>query len=159
MTEPRSIWLSSPVHFFSFGFGSGLAPVAPGTFGTLAAVPLWFVLTPLSVTPYLAVSALLFVLGVTVCARTAHALGVHDHSAIVWDEVVGFLLTMTAAPAVWWAPVVGFAAFRLFDILKPWPIRWIDRRVEGGLGIMLDDVLAAVPAWGLVQAAAWLAQG
>jgi phosphatidylglycerophosphatase A len=156
MTEPRSIWRSSPGHFLAFGFGSGLAPVAPGTFGTLAALPLWWVLSPLAVLPYLAVATLLFVVGVAVCARTTRALGVHDHSAIVWDEVVGFLLTMTAAPAVWWAPVVGFAAFRLFDITKPWPIRWIDRRVEGGLGIMLDDMLAAVPAWALVQSTAWL---
>lgn len=155
---PRALWLKSPTHFLSFGFGSGLAPVAPGTFGTLAAVPLYYLLRPLPATAYVIVAALLFAIGISVCTRTTRALGVHDHSAIVWDEVVGFLLTMTAAPAVWWAPVVGFVGFRLFDILKPWPIRWIDRRVEGGLGIMLDDVLAAVPAWAMVQATAGLIQ-
>jgi phosphatidylglycerophosphatase A len=149
--EPRQIVFAAPAHFLAFGFGSGLMRHAPGTFGTLAAVPLYFILMPLSLPIYLGVAALLFVLGIVVCDRTAHALGVHDHPAIVWDEVVGFLLTMAAAPAVWWAPLIGFVVFRVFDILKPWPIRWVDRRVTGGLGIMLDDVLAALPAWGAVQ--------
>jgi len=154
--DPRQIWLTSPWYFLAFGFGSGLMRRAPGTFGTLAAVPLWMLLAPQSLPVYLGVTLLAFLLGIVICDRTAHALGVHDHPGIVWDEVVGFLLTMAAAPCAWWAPVLGFIAFRMFDILKPWPIRWVDRRVTGGFGIMLDDVLAALPAWATVQLAALL---
>jgi phosphatidylglycerophosphatase A len=138
--------LRHPVHFLSLGLGSGLAPVAPGTFGTVAALPLYLLLRPLELGAYLAVVAALFLLGVALCGRTARALGVHDHPAIVWDEVVGYLVTMTAAPGGWFWPLVGFALFRLFDIVKPWPVRTADRRVGGGGGIMLDDLLAGLYA-------------
>lgn len=147
--------LRSPANFLALGFGSGLAPVAPGTFGTLAAVPLWF-LMPASVVPYLLITALLFVVGIWCCGACAQALGVHDHGAIVWDEIVGYFVTMLAVPQeLLWA-VVGFALFRLFDVWKPWPIRVIDQKVDGGLGIMLDDVLAAVFAAIVMQALLWL---
>lgn len=153
MAAPREI-AAHPIHFVAFGFGSGLAPVAPGTFGTLAAIPLWYLMQPLGLGAYLMLTAAFFVAGVWFCDRTARALGVHDHPAIVWDEVVGYLLTMSAAPqGSWLFPLLGFLLFRLFDIAKPWPIRWFDRRVGGGFGIMIDDLLAALPAWALLQMA------
>lgn len=142
---PASL-LRDPGHFLALGFGSGLAPRAPGTFGTLAAIPVYLLCAQLALPAYLLVVAGLFLLGVYLCGRTARSLGVHDHPGIVWDEVVGFLLTMAFAPPGWVWIVAGFLCFRLFDILKPWPIRVLDRRVHGGLGIMLDDVLAGLAA-------------
>lgn len=132
------------IHFLAFGFGSGYAPKAPGTFGTLAAIPLYLLVAGLPLAGYLVMVVALFALGVWLCGRTARDMGVHDHPGIVWDEIVGFLITMTAVPLAWQWVVAGFVLFRLFDILKPWPIRWLDRHVHGGLGIMLDDVLAGV---------------
>ncbi len=132
--------------FIALGFGSGLAPKMPGTFGTLAAVPLYWLLQPLPLAAYLGLTLALFILGVWACQVTSAAMGVHDHPSIVWDEVVGFLITMSFAPSGAFWLVAGFVLFRLFDIWKPWPIRWLDRRVDGGLGIMIDDVLAGVYA-------------
>ena len=138
--------LRDPGHLLSLGFGSGLAPRAPGTFGTLVAVPVYLLCAQLPLVTYLSVVVAAFVLGVYLCGRTARALGVHDHPGIVWDEVVGYLLTMAWAPSGWLWVVLGFIFFRLFDILKPWPIRVLDRSVHGGLGIMIDDALAGVLA-------------
>jgi phosphatidylglycerophosphatase A len=138
--------LRDPGHFLALGFGSGLAPWAPGTFGTLAAVPVFLLLAPLPLYAYLLAVAAASVAGVYLCGRTARALGVHDHPGIVWDEVAGFLLTMAFAPPGWTWVVAGFVCFRLFDILKPWPIRVLDRKVHGGLGIMVDDLLAGLAA-------------
>jgi len=146
--------LKNPVHLLAFGFGSGLAPVAPGTFGTLAAVPLYLTMARLPLAAYLAVLAVVILAGIWICGRTSRDLGVHDHGGIVWDEFAGFLVTMTAAPAGWPWVVAGFLLFRLFDILKPWPIGWLDRRVKGGLGIMLDDLLAGLYGWVVLQLAA-----
>ena len=136
--------LKNPVHFLSLGFGSGLAPYAPGTFGTLAAIPLYLLIQPLPLVAYLIVTALSVLIGVYLCEKTANALGVHDHSGIVWDEIAGYLITMIAVPLDWVWILTGFVLFRFFDILKPWPIKWIDAKVSGGWGIMLDDVLAGV---------------
>lgn len=152
---PTARLLRHPVHFLSLGFGSGLAPKAPGTFGTLAAVPLYWLLSDATLLLYLAVVIVAAALGIWLCGYTARALGVHDHPAIVWDEVVGYFITMLAAPAGWQWLLLGFVLFRLFDILKPWPIRWIDRHVHGGFGIMLDDVLAGAMAWLVLQGIAW----
>jgi phosphatidylglycerophosphatase A len=140
---PASVW-KNPVHFFAFGLGSGAAPVAPGTFGTLAAVLLYLPLQLLSPLSYLLVVILAFIVGVWLCAVTSEDLGVHDHSGIVWDEFVGYWITMLAAPAGWVWIVAGFILFRFFDILKPWPVSWADNHIHGGLGIMLDDVIAGV---------------
>mgnify|MGYP002725589933 CR=1 FL=1 len=137
----------NPVHFLAFGFGSGALPVAPGTFGTLAAVPLFLLLSMLSLPYYLGAVIFTFIVGIYLCGRTSKDLGVHDHSGIVWDEFVGLFVTMTAVPVSWLSLLLGFALFRLFDILKPWPIGWLDRHVSGGVGIMLDDLLAGVYAW------------
>ena len=147
---PASVW-KNPVHFMACGFGSGVMPVAPGTFGTLMAVPVFLLLQLLQLEYYLIVTGILFVAGIWLCHVTARDFGVADHGGIVWDEIVGFLITMTAAPSGWLWIVIGFFLFRLFDIIKPWPIRWIDKRIHGGFGIMLDDVLAGIYAWVCMQ--------
>jgi len=138
----------NPLHLLAFGLGSGGVPKAPGTVGTLAAVPLYLLLLPLSPALYAFVVLVMFVFGVWLCGRVSQDLGVHDHGGIVWDEWVGFLITMAWAPPGWLWVLAGFLLFRLFDIWKPWPIGWLDRRVSGGLGIMVDDVLAGI--YGLV---------
>jgi len=142
---PASVW-RNPVHLLAFGFGSGAAPVAPGTFGTLAAVGIYLLLPGMSVTVYCAFLLLTFLFGVWLCGKTAEDIGVHDHGGIVWDEFVGYWLTMLLAPPGWLWIVVGFVLFRLFDVLKPWPIGWLDKKVGGGFGIMIDDVLAGLMA-------------
>lgn len=134
--------LTTPVHFLAFGFGSGLAPVAPGTFGTLAAIPLYLLMQTLTLPIYLAITAIVCIVGVWICGKSSELLGVHDHSGIVWDEFAGYFVTMIAAPAGWLWIIIGFALFRLFDIWKPWPISVLDKQVHGGLGIMVDDILA-----------------
>jgi phosphatidylglycerophosphatase A len=153
-TSPR--W-GDPIHLIAFGFGAGASPVAPGTLGSLAAFPFWLLLRPLSPSVYLALLGLLFALGVWVCGRAARELGVHDHSGIVWDEMVGMWLALFLVPKGWLAPLGVFALFRLFDILKPWPIGLVDRGVRGGLGIMLDDLLAGALAWLVLHGALYLA--
>lgn len=150
--------LLHPVHFLSLGFGSGLSPYAPGTAGTLAAIPLFWLMAPMPLVFYLATILLLFIIGIYLCQQTTDKLGSHDHSAIVWDEVVGYLLTMTAVPFDWRWVIVGFFLFRLFDVWKPWPVRILDRRVAGGLGIMVDDVGAAVYAALSLQAIIYISE-
>lgn len=152
--DPRL--LRNPAHFLSLGFGSGLAPKAPGTFGTLAGIPVYLLLQPLPLAEYLFATALLALLGIWLCGYTARALGVHDHGGIVWDEIVGLLVTMIAVPLDWRWLLAGFLLFRLFDILKPWPIRWLDRRVGGGFGIMVDDLLAGLFALACLHGLIWL---
>jgi len=147
---PKQI-VSDPVLFLAFGFGSGLAKKAPGTFGTLAAVPLYLALVQAqSLIVYSVVTLLVILVGVWICGQAAEKLGEHDFGGIVWDEIAGFLVTMWLVPFTWQAVALGFILFRVFDIVKPWPIRWIDRQVHGGLGIMLDDILAGVFAGGLL---------
>lgn len=135
--------LANPANFLALGAGSGLAPVAPGTFGTLAAIPI-VMLMPNNVAIYVTIVLALFAAGVWLCDTCANNLDVHDHPAIVFDEWVGYLITMIAAPRSWLYLALGFALFRLFDILKPWPISMADKRVAGGFGIMVDDVIAGV---------------
>jgi len=149
-TVPASVW-RNPLHFLAFGCGAGAMPVAPGTFGTLIAVPLYLLMQPLAMEYYLSLVAVMTVFGIWLCGRTAADIGVHDHGGIVWDEVVGYLLTMTAAPPGWLSVILGFILFRLFDITKPWPISLADRRIGGGFGIMFDDVLAAIYAGLILQ--------
>ena len=144
--DPRN-----PLHLIAFGFGTGFVPQAPGTAGTLVAIPLFLLLAPLTLPMYVAVVGFLFLAGIPLCNRVSRDLGVHDHGGIVWDEIVGYLVTMTATPTGWLPVIVGFVLFRLFDILKPWPIRALDRRVGGGLGIMLDDLVAGVFAAVVLQ--------
>ena len=140
--------VSHPAHFLALGFGSGLAPVAPGTFGTLAAWALYALLAlvlPPVVIAFLAIP--LFFVGVWACGVTARDLGVQDHGAIVWDEIVAFLPLAAIASAAWWLQLVAFGLFRLFDIWKPYPIRLVEKNVKGGMGVMLDDVMAGAYAY------------
>lgn len=145
--------LKHPLYFLGLGFGSGLLSKAPGTFGTLAAIPLYLILQNLALDWYLFIVVSAFIAGIWICQRTAEWLGQKDPSAVVWDEIVGYLIAMTAAPAGWQWILLGFVLFRFFDILKPWPINLAEKAVHGGLGIMLDDVLAGLFTFICVQ---WL---
>ena len=150
--------LRDPVHLLALGFGAGLVPVAPGTAGTVVGVLIDPLLRPLGLELRILVVAVMAVAGIWICGASARRLGVHDHPAIVWDEIVGYLALMLLLPAGWAWALLGFAVFRLFDIWKPWPIRQLDHAVGGGLGIMLDDIAAA--AWGaLVLAAVFYVAG
>jgi len=133
-------------HCLAFGFGSGLAKFAPGTFGTLVAVPLYLAISALPAWLYAVTVVAAFALGVWICDTVSRDLGVHDHGGIVFDEFVGFWITMFLVPPSALAVLAGFVLFRLFDIWKPGPIRWCDRNVQGGFGIMVDDVAAGVVA-------------
>lgn len=143
---PRRVAFGSLRGFLALGFGSGLSPWAPGTAGTVAALPLACLLLLLPAWAGAAVVVLLYVVGVPICEYAARALGKADPGAIVWDEVVGFCLVAVLAPAGLPWLLAAFVAFRFFDIVKPWPIRWFERRVKGGAGIMIDDVVAAAYA-------------
>ena len=154
-TAPIPIWRKI-VHFFAFGFGSGKAPVAPGSFGTLVGIPAYLLLQPLSLLAYAAIVAGMFSIGVWFCHVTERDLGVHDYPGIVWDEIVGYLITMFMAPAGWQWIVLGFVLFRLFDIWKPFPIRALERRIQGGFGNMFDDALAGIYSLLVLQGFAWL---
>ncbi|MBA6335707.1 MULTISPECIES: phosphatidylglycerophosphatase A [unclassified Colwellia] len=138
--------ITNPIHFLALGFGSGLLPKAPGTYGTLAAIPLYLLLAPTSVSTYLAIVIIMSIAGIYICGKAAEDAGVPDHGAIVWDEIVGFLITMFLVPLTWQSIVVGFILFRIFDIFKPWPISYVDKNLHGGLGIMVDDILAGLAA-------------
>ncbi|WP_046006864.1 phosphatidylglycerophosphatase A family protein [Pseudoalteromonas rubra] len=144
MNKPLSFNLKRPHHFFALGFGLGLAPKAPGTFGTLAALP--FILLTMGQPLWLQISLAIVIslAGFWICGKTARDVGVHDHPAIVWDEVAGFYITMVGAAISWQSLLVGFLLFRFFDIAKPGPIRLLDRKLHGGLGIMADDLLAGI---------------
>ncbi|MFP1951180.1 phosphatidylglycerophosphatase A [Lonsdalea quercina] len=141
----------NPWHFLATGLGSGLSPWMPGTAGSLAAIPLWYLMILLPWQLYSLLVMLSIGIGVYLCQRTAKDMGVHDHGSIVWDEFVGMWITLMAVPSMHWGWVVtGFVLFRLLDIWKPWPIRWFDRNVHGGMGIIVDDVIAGVVAAALI---------
>jgi len=146
-----------PVHWLAFGLGSGLSPKAPGTVGTIAALPIyWFFLQDLSLPMYLAVLVLTSLIGVYLCHKTAKDLKVHDHGGIVFDEWVGMWITLLLVPQGWEWVLLGFVLFRFFDIVKPWPIKFFDEKVAGGLGIMLDDIVAGLIALGCLQLVVYL---
>ena len=142
MTDIPPRLLLNPLHLLSLGFGAGLAPKAPGTWGTAVAVAPYLLLAQLPMTYYLGALMLAFAVGVFLCGYTSRALGKHDHSGIVWDEFVGFWITMIAVPPQWYWILLGFVLFRFFDIVKPWPVKVADTRLAGGFGVMFDDVLA-----------------
>jgi len=146
--------MTDPALFLAFGFGSGLAKKAPGTCGTLAAIPLYWLMIQAGLPIYSLLTVIATVAGIWICGIAADKLGEHDFGGIVWDEVAGYLITMWLVPFSWQAALLGFVLFRIFDIIKPWPIKWIDQKVQGGLGIMLDDVLAGVFAGALLWIAA-----
>lgn len=148
--------LTDPVHVLAFGFGTGLAPFAPGTVGSIPGVLLFWLTLELGLYVQLAVVAALVVSGIWICGESARRIGVHDHGGIVWDEIAGMYITLLAAPLspVGW--LLAFVLFRLFDIVKPWPIRDLDHRLGGGVGIMLDDLVAALYAAILLALGGWL---
>jgi len=151
--EQRRALLATPAGWLACGFGSGLAPVAQGTFGSIAALLPWLLLRRLALPWYLLLLLAGFALGVWACDVAGRALGVDDHRSLVWDEFIGQwialvpLLVPALLPAsgmTWWMPAAGFVLFRLFDVWKPWPIRWLDRHLKGGMGVMVDDVVAGM---------------
>ena len=154
----RDLALGTPTGFLAFGFGSGLSPVAPGTMGTLAAIPLAVAFKFLPVPVFWPLLLVLFLLGVYLCGVTSQRLGQHDPGAIVWDEMVAYWLTVAFVPLHWAWFLAAFVLFRVFDIFKPWPIGWVEKRFGGGLGIMLDDIVAALYAMLLLQLASVLLQ-
>lgn len=138
--------IKNPIHLLSFGFGLGLSPIAPGTFGTLVAIPVYWLIWDIGLAQYLLVTVVMFGVGIYLCEETSNSLAIGDHSGIVFDEIVGLLVALIAIPFSLSNLLFGFVAFRIFDALKPWPIRVLDRRVHGGLGIMLDDLAAGFMA-------------
>ena len=154
-TPSASTILTSPAHFLAFGFGSGLSPIAPGTVGTIVAVLLYLLSQSLDLLSYSLLTAGICITGVWLCGKSSELLGVHDHGGIVWDEFAGYFITMIAAPPGWLWIVLGFILFRIFDILKPWPIKWADEHVDGGLGIMLDDMIAGLASFAVLQILAY----
>lgn len=160
MTESNkklaSTVIRDPVHILAFGFGTGLAPFAPGTFGSIPGVLLFWVTLPFGLYVQFGVAAAIILAGIWICGESARRIGVHDHGGIVWDEIAGMYLTLFFAPVSVLGWVLAFVFFRLMDIVKPWPIRDMDHRLEGGLGIMLDDLAAALYAAVLLGLYRWL---
>lgn len=140
------ISMKNPVHFLALGFGSGLIPFMPGTFGSISAIPLLLLMATLPLWAFIGVTVLASVVGIFLCGKTAHDMQVHDHGSIVWDEIVGMFITFLFVPVSALSLGLGLLLFRVFDILKPWPIGVIDKRVHGGTGIMLDDIVAGAMA-------------
>jgi phosphatidylglycerophosphatase A len=150
------IVMKDPVHILAFGFGTGLAPVAPGTFGSLPGLLLFWLTVDLGLYMQIGIAVALALAGIWICGESARRIGVHDHGGIVWDEIVGMYVTLLAAPFSVTGWVLAFVLFRVMDIVKPWPIRDLDHRMRGGVGIMLDDLAAALYAAILLGLYGWL---
>jgi phosphatidylglycerophosphatase A len=152
--QPRpapGVVLRDPVHVLAFGFGTGLAPRAPGTFGTLVGVPIAFALALIAPWAHAVAVISIGAVGVWICGASAARLAIHDYPGIVFDEIAGFVVAMALNPFSWAGVAAVFVLFRAFDIAKPWPIGWLDKHITGGLGIMVDDVGA-----GIVAGIVWL---
>ena len=147
--------LTDPVHFLAFGFGTGLAPFAPGTFGSIPGLILFWLTLDFGLHVQLSIAVAMALIGIWICGESARRIGVHDHGGIVWDEIVGMYVTLFLAPISVVGFVLAFVLFRIMDIVKPWPIRDLDHSMQGGLGIMLDDLLAAVYAAVLLALYGW----
>jgi len=148
--------LTDPVHLVAFGFGLGLSPIAPGTVGTLLGVVLAWLTLDLDLIVQIGIAAAMFAAGIWICGNSSRRLGQHDPGGIVWDEIAAMYATLLVAPASVTAWILAFGLFRAFDIVKPWPIRELDHRLGGGLGIMLDDLVAALYAAILLALYRWL---
>ena len=148
--------MTDPVNFLAFGFGTGLSPFAPGSVGSLLGVLLAWVTIDLALTWQIGIAIIVTISGVWICGESARRIGVHDHGGIVWDEIAGMYITLLVAPPTITAWVLGYLLFRAFDIVKPWPIRDLDHSIDGGLGIMLDDLVAALYAAILLGLYGWL---
>ncbi len=150
----KTIW-TNPIHFTACAFGIGALPWMPGTWTTLATIPLVLALKHFPEWIYIIISITLVLLGIYLCGKFNKDIGTQDHPACSWDELAGFLLVMIGLPPTWYYLTIGFVLFRFFDILKPWPINWVDQKVSGGLGVMLDDVMAALFSSALLHVLAW----
>jgi len=147
--------IAHPAHFFALGFGSGLAKKAPGTFGTLVGLPLFWLISSHTFSTQLGVIFIIYVFGIYVCGKTGKALGVADHGGIVWDEIVAIMLVLVFTPFTWLGWLAAFLLFRLFDIWKPFPIRYFDAKLKNGFGVMFDDFLAAIYAILVLEFILW----
>lgn len=147
---PPSVW-KNPLHFIAFGFGVGAIPFAPGTFGTLIAIPFYLVLQLFSWKIYIIVLIIATIASIWICDRVSKEMNVDDHQGMCLDEVIGFLWTMVAVPYQWRWLVLGFILFRIFDIWKPGPLRYVDNHIHGGFGMILDDVLAGLMSCGILH--------
>ena len=146
VASPNWKALKHPIHFFSLGFGSGLLPCAPGTWGTIATFPIYYALLHVTHTTFMLAWCFLTIASVMAAEYSAYIWQTHDHPSIVCDEIVGFLLVLAYVPKTPWYAIGAFIAFRFFDIVKPWPIAWLDQSIHGGLGIVVDDLVAALYA-------------
>jgi phosphatidylglycerophosphatase A len=156
LTNPDFKFLfKHPAHFFGLGFGSGLAPKAPGTFGTVIGLPLFWLISGYSLSVQLVIIAALFIIGIYFCDKTSKALGVADHGAIVWDEIVAMMLVLAFTPYTWLGWLAAFLLFRVFDIWKPYPICYFDAKLKNGFGVMFDDLLAAIYAILVLKFIVW----
>jgi phosphatidylglycerophosphatase A len=153
---PSGLRLTNPIHLLAVGFGAGASPYAPGTAGTLVAIPIYLLMQLTPVPIYTLIMAVMILAGFWLCEVANKAIGVYDHPSIVWDEIVGFLLTMWAVPANYMWIIIGFLLFRLFDIWKPWPINWLNDNMGGGIGIVIDDLMAAVYASIVLHLIIWV---
>ena len=151
----RTVW-KDPVHILAFGFGTGLAPFAPGTFGSLPGVLLFWLTMGFGLYIQLGIAVAITLAGIWICGESARRIGVHDHGGIVWDEIVGMYVTLLVAPVSVSGWILAFVLFRAMDIVKPWPIRDMDHSIGGGVGIMLDDLAAALYAAILLGLYGWL---
>jgi phosphatidylglycerophosphatase A len=144
-------FLRQPINWLAIGFGSGLSPFMPGTIGTIVAIPIFILLNKLSLPLYSIILTLLILLGFWICGFTERKLNINDPAIVVWDEIVGYLLTMITIPATWLMIILGFILFRIFDIWKPWPISWANKNLHGGFGIVIDDLMAGICAWFILK--------
>lgn len=152
---PDTVW-EKPTHFIAFGFGSGTFPFAPGTFGTLMAIPFYLAMQPLSSINYLILLIIITIGSMWLCDKVSKEIHIHDHPGMCLDEIVGYLVTMFTAPhGLMWI-ILGFILFRIFDIFKPWPIRFIDEKVKGGFGVILDDVMAGIYSLIVLRILSWI---
>jgi phosphatidylglycerophosphatase A len=148
--QERNFNLCNKTHLLATGLGSGLLPFSPGTFGTVAAIPFYLCFVYAPDWTFWLFTLLVCLVGPYICGKAADDIGVHDHKAIVWDEFAGFFITMCFVPFTWMNVLAGFILFRFFDIIKPWPISWLDKHVHGGLGIMIDDIVAGIISAGIL---------
>ena len=147
---PPAVW-KNPLYFIAFGFGSGASPIAPGTVGTIVAIPFYLLLSQLSLTGYLFAVVAVIITSAWLCEHISKETHTHDHPGMNIDEFAGFFVTMIHAPHGWKWIILGFVFFRIFDIVKPWPINKIDENIHGGVGMVLDDVVAGIFSMVLIQ--------
>lgn len=152
---PRGFNLKNPIHLLAVGFGTGASPYAPGTVGTLVGIPFFLWMQYYSLPVYTLILAVMIFVGFWICNVADKASGTHDHPSIVWDEIVGYLLTMWAVPMSWTWIILGFFLFRFFDIWKPYPINWLNDYISGGVGVVVDDLMAGVYAWVILHFILW----